>query len=63
MTEEQNELRINLQQRMVKCQIWHCCLNCLEWSGKSNKCMKYGMIPPPEIIVNSCSEYDPDIPF
>lgn len=41
------------------------CLNCEHWSYGKNLCGKFNTLPPPEILIYSCSEYvdNQDIPF
>ncbi len=44
--------------------IFQSCLNCEQWKTKENKCEKFGVTPPAEVIVFSCGkDWMIDIPF
>lgn len=39
------------------------CLDCKSWNGKTDKCERFGLTPPPKVIVEKCDAFDLDIPF
>ena len=42
----------------------HSCDNCESWNRQSNKCDKFGITPPVEVILYSCGkDWVADIPF
>lgn len=66
--------RIEFQERIVRSQNWTTCLNCEHWqevttvkgqedAKKEKGCSKYGVVPPPEVLVHGCPEWDGEIPF
>lgn len=58
--EDEHEAVVLHQTRLLKAGVWRSCLNCDFWAGQ---CVRFRMMPPPEIVVNSCSEWTNDIPF
>lgn len=58
---ESNVLAQQLQQKIVKAQIWHTCLNCEYF--QTPVCAKFHATPPPEVIVHGCDNWLPVLPF
>jgi hypothetical protein len=48
---------------MIDGQIFRSCLNCDHWGSETDMCGKFEVKPPAEVIVFSCPEWFPDIPF
>lgn len=56
----------DFQERAVKADVWHCCLNCVEWrevAPNPPKCLRFHVVPPPDVLVVGCVKWEPDIPF
>lgn len=58
-----HEQMIEFQQRLINSAQWRTCLNCLDWDKKKLECGRYKMVPPLEVIVVSCPNWEMDIPF
>jgi hypothetical protein len=56
-----NTAIVEHQTLLVKRGIWRCCVNCDFWD--KNRCSKYNAVPPPEVIVHGCRDWEDDIPF
>jgi len=61
-TQNQLELKIKLQDKMVAAYVWQTCLNCSNFL-KDETCDLFKARPPAYIIVSGCKEYEQDIPF
>jgi hypothetical protein len=55
-----NKDMIKFQNRLIVKECWHCCKNCINWDGK---CKLYNTIPPVEVLVVGCENWEYDIPF
>lgn len=70
-TPNKEETRIEYQKRVLFFGVWQSCLNCKFWQanvpnaspGIINRCMKFNVLPPLDIIVTSCPEWIPSVPF
>jgi hypothetical protein len=52
------------QKRLLDAKLWRSCLNCINWIEKPNiGCMKFRALPPPNVIVHGCKDWEDDIPF
>lgn len=50
--------------QMIEAGTFQSCLNCDQFKVKENKCEKFGVTPPAEVIVFSCGkDWALDIPF
>lgn len=74
MMQQDAEKRIQFQKRIVLHQIWQSCLNCGQWSDGENKyraehkglpmgCVLHKAMPPVEVVVHGCRDWEGDIPF
>lgn len=66
--DEEHAAIVKHQQLILRVNHWRSCLNCINWmekpmSGKTFYCLLYKAIPPPDVIVNGCRDWDDDIPF
>ena len=57
-----------MHRRLIDSQEFHSCLNCDHWrpngdSKAADECGLYNMRPPAAVIVFSCDNWCPDIPF
>jgi hypothetical protein len=64
-----------LQSSMVQVGNWPCCLNCDYWGARAKLDGKHRpegavgcgranlAIPPPDVIVVGCEDWDPELPF
>lgn len=63
------DTRVAFQTRVIKSDVWKCCLNCDNWNSNNSSAAKDGcaisnsMIPPPSIIVHGCERWEFAIPF
>lgn len=68
------EAAVQLRRDMIEQQVWQCCINCINWEKLTiideqgvktevMRCGKYAAVPPPEVLVVGCVEYERDIPF
>jgi len=68
------EAAVQLRRDMIEQQVWQCCVNCINWvkvtrlgpqgvESETFKCGLYNAVPPPEVLVVGCIEYERDIPF
>lgn len=65
------ESRIDYQKRILFFGVWTSCLNCKHWQanvpnitpGLPDRCMKFNILPPLDVIVMSCVEWIERIPF
>lgn len=65
------QYRLDLQKTLVQVAFWHCCQSCEHWAANSverkglceQKCYKYGVVPPPDVILHSCESWLPVVPF
>lgn len=55
------EIEKILHRKLVYEFVVRTCLNCDFW--RENKCKKYDAVPPPEVVVFACDEWEMDIPF
>lgn len=73
-TKQYRALQIEFQERAVRSQNWTSCLNCEDWQEvttvkgqedvkKEKRCFRYGVVPPPEVLVHGCPEWVGEIPF
>lgn len=60
MKDEVNYRR-ELQEYMIIANAWVCCMSCENWMD--NRCGQYNAVPPPNIIICGCSEWDSKISF
>lgn len=51
------------QARMIENGLISTCTNCEFWDSKTNTCMTYESLPPPDVIVAGCEEWELYIPF
>jgi hypothetical protein len=66
-----NDLQRVLQQGLVKTSYWKCCLNCEHWGDNScerqemkiQKCHKFNVVPPPDVLVHACEHWMVIVPF
>nr|AYD82554.1 hypothetical protein ART_00085 [Achromobacter phage vB_Ade_ART] len=61
-------LKIEFQQSLIRTGNLSTCTNCIYWSTNINRnaeprCSKYKVVPPPDVIVVGCEEWEMDIPF
>ena len=62
-TRRTNDDIVKFQKELLDANVWRSCLNCEEWHPSQRLCMKYKMLPPPEVIVHGCPEWLISIPF
>lgn len=63
--------RVEYQKKILFFGVWNSCLNCKHWQanvpgatpGIPNRCIKFNILPPLEVIVLSCPEWLQSIPF
>lgn len=65
--------QLSYQREAVRRAFWRCCLNCDHYhdgkavvgihAGKPAQCLKFGALPPPEVVVFGCDHYEEVIPF
>ena len=55
--------RIEFQKDAIAKEVWICCPNCIFWFHKLNKCNKFNMTPPGDVIVTGCFEWLTQKPF
>ena len=60
--QNQRELKIQLQDKMINQYVCQTCLNCSNFN-KDETCELYKAKPPAYIIVSGCKDYLQDIPF
>ena len=54
----------SFQEKLLEHDMLHSCVNCCHFDFKADKCIKFNMKPPTNIIVFSCgSDWTADIPF
>lgn len=68
--DEKQAAIVEHQNSLLAANIWRSCLNCTNFHiGKpapasgATECVKYRMLPPPNIIVHGCRDWEDDIPF
>jgi hypothetical protein len=54
---------IKSQKSMIQTFAWNCCLNCDHWNREKQWCNKWNVLPPLEVIVVGCEDYENAIPF
>lgn len=52
--------KIKLQNKMIEKDCWQCCKNCLYWNGQ---CKQFNAIPPMQVLIVGCENWEYDIPF
>jgi len=62
-----NKDRINFQQKMINCDHWQCCQNCVHldkmFEGMPCYCSLFNAVPPVHVIVVGCENWQYEIPF
>jgi len=75
--EERDAAITKHQHILLKAALWRSCLNCMNWKDKTEvtnekfngqtktykHCGLYQQVPPPDVIVNGCRDWEDDIPF
>ncbi|HEX2243006.1 MAG TPA: hypothetical protein VHK27_07105 [Gammaproteobacteria bacterium] len=57
---------VEIQELTVRHAKWRTCLNCVHWQGNEGipkQCELFKAMPPPEVIVHGCREWEDSIPF
>lgn len=54
---------IKSQKAMIQTFAWSCCLNCDHWNKDKLWCSKWDVLPPLDVIVVGCEDYENDVPF
>ena len=57
------QIRPILHQQLIKQQVVHSCLNCLEFDDETEHCTVVNVTPPAKVLVYGCPKWTPDIPF
>lgn len=64
--QKRHEQRAILQSEFVISGAWQTCVSCDSWHGEGDSgkvmCQRYRVIPPPEVLVVGCRDWDM-IPF
>lgn len=71
MSTERQDIAIKFQEDVLFFGVWQSCLNCHHWSENAkakpkeplNICNKFKVQPPLKVIVVSCPEWLPHVPF
>jgi len=54
--------RARVQHQLIQEGVWSCCLNCSHWDLEADICLRFGSLPPVEVVLVGCEEWD-DTPF
>lgn len=60
--------RIKMQEVMIKRDLWQSCMGCDNYTKENGAptpfyCTVHHAVPPPNIVVSGCPDYQMDIPF
>ena len=61
MHRELVKLQLGVQKGSLSHATWHSCVNCDFFTSAG--CRKFKAMPPPEVIVVGCEEWEDNIPF
>lgn len=63
MTTKTDKVHTALHEQLLTHGILHSCVNCEEWNEERSVCDKFATLPPPDVIVYGCPEWNIEIPF